>query len=228
MWTRTAPAVSFQDILKTSQKVATLVRPPNYGAGPDRSSCGWFWLFAQRDIGGAQCWHDEKADPSGKLISPGAHGQTAIQDSNGNILAAPWGATNTDAFGNITSFTALIQDTVNTKITMTGGGYRTDYSGRQPLVITYLDDNGNLQNITIGYRTYNYSTGTAGLVDTIGYPSGAAYHFTYALDSSGGVTGTNAALASMTLSSGGVISYTYPGESAFVASEGLSRTGYHH
>jgi RHS repeat-associated protein len=154
-------------------------------------------------------------DPSGKLISPGAHGQTAIQDSNGNILAAPWGATNTDAFGNITSFTALIQDTVNTKITMTGGGYRTDYSGRQPLVITYLDDNGNLQNITISYRTYNYSTGTAGLVDTISYPSGAAYHFTYALDSSGGVTGTNAALASMTLPSGGVISYTYPGGISF-------------
>jgi RHS repeat-associated protein len=150
--------------------------------------------------------------PSGSIFT---FSPSVVQDSNGNILATPCAAITTDSYGNIKYYCSLVQDTVNTSIQMSGGGFSPDGTQRQPLLITYLDDNGNQQTITVSYKVYPYTTNNdAGLVDAITYPDGSAYHFTYLLDANGAVVvpvGGQTYLASLTLPSGGIISYTYPG-----------------
>ncbi len=154
-------------------------------------------------------------DASGTLFSwDASSGLPSLQDSNGNTLLALYAPPTTDNYGNISSYTKLVQDTVNTSIQMSGGGFSTDGTKRQPLLITYLDDNGNRQTITVSYKIYPYSqnpsTNDAGLVEAVTYPDGSAYHFTYLLDANGVIAGVQPYLTSVTLPSGGVISYTYP------------------
>jgi RHS repeat-associated protein len=141
-------------------------------------------------------------DPSGALLTPEYQSvslyNSSIQDSNGNGLRASWG---NDANGNITSYN--LSDTVGTSISVSGGGYNTNFTNRNPLLITYRDDTGTPQTITITYKLTTLSTGSAVLADSITYPDGSAYHFTYA------VVFSVIHISSITLPSGGVISYSY-------------------
>jgi RHS repeat-associated protein len=157
--------------------------------------------------------------PSGTSFwdfNPNWGGAANIRDSNGNTLSLIYPCNINaipcqDDSGN--PVLNPFQDTVNASIQITGGGYDSNYTARQPLVITYLDDNGTSQTITLNYRTYTYTTGNSTstfLLDSVVYPDGSAYHFTYVQDSSGTVL-TAAPLASITLPPGGVISYGYPG-----------------
>jgi len=148
-----------------------------------------------------------------------------LTDSNGNILTAgspnlggcPNGTAQLsprglclDNRGNIIS--DPIQDTVNTSIQVSGGGYSADYKTRFPLLLTYLDDHGDFQTITFNYKVYKLGINAdAGLLDNVTYPDGSAYRFAYAVDSAGTLTTNPATIASITLPSGGVISYSYPG-----------------
>lgn len=181
-------------------------------------------------------------DASGRIFSWHNNAPNKIQDSNGNILESSWagGPGNTDNMGNIVNFS--ITDTVGTSLSMSGGGSSPDFSTREPLYITYLDDLGNSQTITITYKTYlcnpgSPTSGNCGLMDAITYPDGSAYHFAYQslpsyIVSFGIPPYGYYTLASVTLPTGGAISYTFSQSTYYCQAQnynvaylsGLSRT----
>jgi RHS repeat-associated protein len=141
---------------------------------------------------------------------------------NGNTgKPTPQPATYTDNNGNqiAVSSSGVFTDTMGmTVLTQTGTGTPTS-----PEVFTYTDSNGASQTVTVNYRTYNvatafgapgiseYSQTGAYLVSSIVYSAdSSSYAFTYepTPGQPGSVTGR---LASVTLRTGGVISYAYTG-----------------
>jgi len=153
--------------------------------------------------------------PAGPLSSAGT-----VTDSNGNEISV-------DANGHFTDTTGNVVLTV---------------SGVAPSAHTfqYADTNGNTQTVQVTYATYTVQTafGCSGtgeygpaqtpLVDTISFPDGSAYHFSYepTPGGSGSVTGR---LAGVQLPQGNWISYRYSGanggiECADGSAAGLTRS----
>ena len=168
--------------------------------------------------------------PSGATIA-----DTVYTDSNGNFSSGP-------AYSGGT-----VSDTSGSAVTLTGGRYNpTSFSGgneedgtgvsRDPLIINYKDSVGNIQPISVAYRMYQVDlnllaniqlspsedfTVPRGLVDSIVFPDGRKYLFTYQASSrhSGAVTGR---LESMTVPTGATITYIYPADASSIGDGAFS------
>jgi RHS repeat-associated protein len=148
-----------------------------------------------------------------------APGSGTYTDTNGNTIAANSNGTFTDTLG-------------KTVLTVSG-------SAPNPVTYTYTDSNGSPQTVTMNYQSYNvqtnfgvsgdgeYSASGVSLVTSIDLPDGSAYHFTYepTPGNSSAITGR---IASVTLRTGGTISYVYTGGSNGIepdgSASGLNRT----
>jgi RHS repeat-associated protein len=166
-------------------------------------------------------------DPSGTAYTSNDSGGATVADSNGNsgIVASPPTVEN--------AYDAYLQDTSNVAVTASGA-YMTVTNGqltaRTPITISYTDTSGDSKQIVIAYKIYDValpnstlSPSTFALVDSITYPDGSAYHFTY--QSSTTVSGaTNGLLSSVQLPTGGIISYQYTLQSGCPGVAALTRT----
>lgn len=152
-----------------------------------------------------------------------SEGSGTVTDSNGNQLSV-------DSSGNFTDTTG------NVALTVSG-------TAPSPKTLTYKDTNGNPQSVTVTYSTYTVQTafGCAGstavseypatsipLVDRITLPDGSFYSFAYE-PTPGSPSNVTGRLASVTLPTGGTISYTYTGGSNGIncsdgSTMGLART----
>lgn len=153
------------------------------------------------------------------------------QDSNGNKVVMGADSRCSSAFG----ISGCVIDTtgraVVTEDTIGSLGFASHYY--------YIDTTGTKQTITINYTSYTVQTNfglhnqseygpqSQSLPSSIVYPDGSTYSFTYEATPghSGSVTGR---IATVTLPTGGVISYTYPStnDGLFLdqTSTGISRT----
>ena len=146
---------------------------------------------------------------AGVVIVTSPSGQTYTWTGSGTNIADPNGNSGVSNLTNSGTFT----DDTNVTATVTGGAYNsTDYTkwtSRTPVQVQYTDTEGNFQTVTVTYGmhvvTYNcaysgvpaYSQAT-GLVDSVTYPDGSGYQFTYQSDGN---------LQTMTLPTGGTITY---------------------
>lgn len=129
-------------------------------------------------------------------------GAASVTDSNGNEISVNNSGQFTDTTGNVV-------------LTVTG-------TAPSPQTFAYKDTNGNAQTVTMTYKTYTvktafgcsgigeYGPASTSLVDTLSFPDGSAYHFSYEATpgASGDVTGR---LASIELPQGNTIQYSYSG-----------------
>jgi|GEM_PF-1718712 len=144
--------------------------------------------------------------PSGLVYS--AFPQDGLSDTNGNV-----GVTNADQGGYWVNWNTTLTDNSNVSATITGGAYSsqdsTKWTSRAPLHVQYRDTFGNLQTVTVNYSLHSVNencvatggndfSAIVGLADSVVYPDGSNYQFTYQ---------ANGQLASMRLPAGGVISY---------------------
>src|SRR5215470_10975215 len=179
--------------------------------------------------------------PSGQSLSfalTGGDGQvsaaiTSIADSNGNILGAAFVVPPTPCL-------FRWQDTLGLSVVTVSVGIECPplynegpaFPPYHPDTYTYIDSNGNSQTVTVNYKAYKvksnfqcagvasefnsndwtnfYPNGWVPLVDTIVYPDGRTYSFTYE-PTPGDNSSVTARLKSVTLPTGGGISYSYPG-----------------
>ncbi len=176
-------------------------------------------------------------DGSGYSISvANSGGQHTVISSSGSIMNAPWqssagASTTTDRNGNQISVNSsgVFTDTLGTTaLTVTGSG-----TPGSPYLFTYTAPSGASASYTMKYTTYGVETNfgcsnigdygtngqmTANLVSEIDLPDIAAnandkYTFTY--EATPGHTGfVTGRLASVTLPTGGTITYTYTGGSS--------------
>jgi RHS repeat-associated protein len=139
-------------------------------------------------------------------------GTLTVTDANGNYLTP-----------SLSNGTATIVDTLgNTALTVTGSG-----TPSSPTKFTYTAATGNQAHVTMNYAAYTVQTnfGCSGitefgatpenLVSSVVYPDGTSYSFTYEVTPGDNhnphyVTGRP---ASITLPTGGTISYSYSGGS---------------
>ena len=131
-------------------------------------------------------------------------GAGIVTDSNGNEISTANGGTFIDTTGGVA-------------LTVAGSG-----SPSSPMTFTYTDTNGTQRIVSMTYRSYMVQTafGCSGvgeygptqtsLVDTITYPDGSTYHFSYEATpgGSGNVTGR---IAGVQLPPGNTIQYSYSG-----------------
>jgi RHS repeat-associated protein len=151
---------------------------------------------------------------------------------------------------NVGAGTAATIDSNGNEISVDGSGHFTDTTGKVALTVagsapsphtfTYTDTNGNPQTVSMTYKTYTVQTAfdcsgvgeygptSTSLVNTIAFPDGSAYTFSYepTPGASGNVTGR---IASVELPQGGSIDYTYGGgrngiECADGSTAGLTRS----
>lgn len=144
--------------------------------------------------------------PAGPLDSSGT-----VTDSNGNEISVDGNGHFTDTTGNIVLTTAGAAPNSHT--------------------FQYSDTNGNPQTVTMNYVTYTVQTAfgcnvgeygptSTPLVDSITFPDGSSYHFSYEATPNvpGAVTGR---LAGIQLPQGDWISYTYTGgNNGIICSDG--------
>jgi RHS repeat-associated protein len=164
-------------------------------------------------------------DGSGYTISVTDYAAVSISSASGKQISPPV---------NIGSGSASVTDSNGNQVSVDGDGHFTDTTGNvvltvagsspNPHTFTYKDTSGNPQSVSMAYKTYTVQTafGCSGvgeygptstsLVDSITFPDGSAYHFTYEATpgASANVTGR---LASVELPQGGSIGYTYSGGS---------------
>jgi RHS repeat-associated protein len=149
------------------------------------------------------------AAPSGNAYSLSSVGApTTMTDSNGNNGSG----VSSPAFW--VNWSQTLTDDSNVSATITGGAYSssdsTQWTSRAPLQVQYHDTLGNLQTTTVNYSLHNVNinctsiggsnfTAIIGMADSVVYPDGSNYQFTYQVDGQ---------LASMQLPTGGVISYS--------------------
>jgi RHS repeat-associated protein len=151
---------------------------------------------------------------------------TEITDRNGNNLGAV-----------VTSGNVSGVDTLGRSVTITPGGICCGSSA--PVLLTYRDTNSNPQSITINFNQYtvqtnfqlpnvsDYGAQTEYLPTSVVYPDTSSYQFAYEQTpgNPGSVTGR---LSSVTLPTGGVISYQYTGPNNGMlpdnSAAGLTRT----
>ena len=134
--------------------------------------------------------------PSGNVYTWSPTGITTMADTNGNNTSGvsnpaywvPWSST--------------LTDDSNVSATITGGAYSssdcTQWTSRAPIQVQYQDTSGNTQTITVNFS--QPSNCTPALVDSVVYPDGSSYHFSYQADA-------GHSLASIQLPTGGTISY---------------------
>jgi RHS repeat-associated protein len=160
--------------------------------------------------------------PAGAQITPATTvtGSGAIYDTNGNYVS-------TDGSGNFT-------DTAGMKVLTVAGSAPSAHT------FTYKDTNGNSQTVTLSYKTYTVQTKfncngileygplSTSLVDSISYPDGSAYHFSY--EATPGVPGNvTGRIAGVELPQGDTVQYSYSGGSNGIectdgSTAGLTRT----
>ena len=144
-------------------------------------------------------------------ITPGA---ARFTDTNGNQISATSSGTFTDTMG-------------MTALSVSG-------SAPSPVVYTYTDPNGKSQTVTVNYGTYTvqtafgvsgiteYSQTSVPLVSSIVYSGdGSSYSFTYET-TPGNASAVTGRIASITLRTGGTISYAYTGGSNGIESDGTT------
>jgi RHS repeat-associated protein len=158
-------------------------------------------------------------DASGYTMTA-SYDDASISTSNGSQINAP-----------LTGSAGTIVDANGNTLSADGAGHFTDTTGKTVLSVTgvapspttlkYTDTSGNLQTVTMNYKSYTvqtkfnctateYGPTPVSLIDNITFPDGIAYHFAY--EATPGVPGNvTGRLASVTLPQGGVISYTYSG-----------------
>jgi len=134
-------------------------------------------------------------DPSGNVYTWSSNnGLTTMADTNGNSGTA----VQHPAYW--VNWAQTLTDDTNVSATLTGGAYnsssQTQWTSRAPILVQYHDTAGNLQTVTINYSIQD----DVGLVDSVVYPDGSAYRFTYV--NNGGLE-----LASMQLPTGGIVQY---------------------
>src|SRR4051812_3793399 len=152
--------------------------------------------------------------------SGGANGAATKTDRNGNQITTTTGSTFTDTLG-------------MTALTVTGGD-------PNPLVMTYTTSSNTPASVTVNYSTYTVQTafGCSGvseygpasipLASSVTMPDGSSYSFQY--ETTPGVpANVTGRVKSITLRTGGTISYVYTGgnngiECADGSTSGLSRT----
>lgn len=177
---------------------------------------------AYTDTCGAATDTDTAADGSGYTLNVNIT-STTITSAGGTVVNPPvnnttGGATATDRNGNQISVsgTGVFTDTLGTTVLTVSG------TAPNPLTFTYTASSGASATFTMSYltRTVKTNFGCSGiaeygptslsLVDKITLPNGSFYQFTYEPTPgfAGDVTGR---LASVTLPTGGTISYAYSG-----------------
>ncbi len=163
-------------------------------------------------------------DGSGYALNLTSYTKGTIVGADGKQIAVP----------NVNNGQATATDSNGNQISVNGSGGFTDTTGNSVLTVagsapnahtfTYKDTSGNSQTVSMTYKTYTVQTafGCSGigeygptstsLVNSISFPDGSTYSFTYEAtpNGSGNVTGR---LASVTLPSGGTITYSYSGGS---------------
>jgi len=197
------------------------------------------------------------ADPQGCSGLNRSGTATALDGSGYSVTASSASTTITTKSGSTitppipgTQASGSIVDTNGNEITLNGSGTFEDTTGKtaltvsgaapNPLTLTYTDTNGNSQTVTMTYQTYTVQTafGCSGigeygplstsLVNTITFPDGSTYTFSY--EATPGVpANVTGRLASVELPQGGTIQYTYSGgnngiECADGSAAGLTRT----
>lgn len=150
------------------------------------------------------------------------------------VITTPSGnklSTSLEGYGKVTgSFNQTLVDTNGNGMYLSGGGPVTitgtrPYYNQQtlPTGFTYVDSNGSTQTITVNYGSFNIATnfGVPNVGDvpstpvlsnylptSVVYPDGSSYQFAY--EQTPGYPGyTTGRIASLTLPTGGVISYQY-------------------
>ncbi|HXX18646.1 MAG TPA: RHS repeat-associated core domain-containing protein [Candidatus Acidoferrum sp.] len=157
------------------------------------------------DPHGRQTYFVPNPDTNGDLWSP------VQTDTNGNQIS--------DNMNNDTSttFNEPLTDTLGTTLTITGAG-----TPSSPVLLTYTDPNGHQASYTVKYTqqtvktnfgcsgTQEYGPTANNLVSEIDLPNNDKYTFKY--ESTPGYAGdVTGRLASVTLPTGGTISYVYSG-----------------
>jgi len=142
-------------------------------------------------------------------------GSAVFTDTNGNEISA--------------SSTGVFSDTMGkTVLTVTGSATNS------PMVYTYTDSNGHSQTVTVNYIAYTVQTnfGVSGiteynesnipLVSSIVYSAdNTSYSFTYE-QTPGNPSAVTGRIASVTLRTGGTISYVYTGGNNGIESDGTT------
>jgi YD repeat-containing protein len=179
------------------------------GSGPIPASDGSGFLLnlAKSSFLGGSAFANAILTPSGELVGGGG---TLITDNNGNSISI-----------NVKSFT----DTLGmTPLSIQFGEFPPPAGPPFPSdIYTYTDTNGKPQNITVNYGSYTIQTNfqcsgiadygpapTHPLPNSIAYPDGRSYSFTYE-PTPGFPASVTGRLQSVTLPTGATISYTYPG-----------------
>ncbi len=152
------------------------------------------------------------------------NGSGSIVDTNGNVLT-----TTVNTSNNTTTFTDTLGSTA---LTVAGAPPQVTYS--------YTDPNGNPAAVTMNYTQFTVATnfGVSGigeykattptyLVTSIDLPNGTSYGFSYEPTPSSPAAGACAGcvtgrIASVTLPTGGAISYTYTGGNNGMATDGAT------
>ena len=160
--------------------------------------------------------------PSGQVLARvGSNGQISSGvDSNGNTGAVNGFSVGCNSSVSICPTTSSLSngDTVDTFLNLSGA-VQTPASGVAtsvtPTVLQYKDTGGNIQSITVTYVVYSLTltfqtkqVSIKPLIDSITYPDGTLYKFTYfpSPTVSGAVTPF---LQGVTLPTGGTITYDY-------------------
>lgn len=218
------------------------------GNGPH--SFGWAGLISNGCTGQNTQVNLNNADPgdgSGYRITVVNNALVSLFGPNGQSLALPIGNSSTateDSNGNEISQTSggVFTDTLGTTALTIGGAVPT-------VTYSYTAPSGATATYTVNYTSYTVATnfGVSGiseypptaqqLVSSIVQPDGSQYTFTYEATPSTPVAGActplagtfanncvTARLASVTLPTGGTISYNYSGGSNGILSDGTIAT----
>ena len=197
----------------------------SFGVSHSFPSAGWTWS-SNPSLCGTPLNNpsgNHAIDGSGYTLNIGSATGGTLVSANGKQVSVPA----------LTYGAATATDTNGNQVSANGSGQFTDTTGKVVLTVagnapsahtfTYTDTSGNPQSVSMNYTTYTVQTnfGCSGigeygptstsLVSSIALPGGSGtYQFTYEQTPgvSGSVTGR---LASITLPTGGVISYTYTG-----------------
>ena len=165
-------------------------------------------------------------DGSGYTLSVTNYSHATVQTRSGAVINAPSMSTAAgslnDSNGNILS-TAVSGNTTTFSDTL--GATALTITGTPPGNVTYTftNNSGTNSTVTVTYTGYTIQTGfgcsgiaeysgTGNLVTSVTMTDGSQYQFTYEA-TPGTPTSTTGRIASMTLPTGGIISYTYTGGS---------------
>ena len=185
---------------------------------------------------GDQFYHIDTANPDADTVTNndgtlyqmnGAANTAVMTDRNGNQLGFSTASNNVSAI-----------DTLGHSVTISGlSGVCCGSS--TPAVLTYTNTTGGSESVTINFTQFtvqtnfqltnisDYGAHTWYLPTSVVYPDGSSYKFTYEATpgDSGSVTGR---LASLTLPTGGVVTYQYTGSNNGMlldtSAAGLTRT----